>query len=220
MEDTKRTYPTPEAIHRYQQEMLALYRQQTPPPPNPEPDPQPTNWLEEQYPLPDIERDRMSQVIAEPPASPASPAPDPPAEPVTPLPAPPIAESPFVGYLRVFVTTGNGAEPLPGVQVTVSRPIEEEEVLFASATTNGDGFTSVFPLPSVDPALTLRPDAGQPFVFYDIGIKADGFTPVLYKNVPVYGNNYVTLPVTLVPLLPGVTEGTTQIILSSGPADL
>ena len=134
--------------------------------------------------------------------------------------SPPIAESAFIGCVRVFAFTANEAEPLQGARVTVSRAEEDGEVLYANAETDRDGFTPVIPLPTVDPALSLRPDGAQPFIPYDIRVTADGFRPVIHRNVPVYGNNYVTQPAALVPLLPGGENGGTQQFQSGGPADL
>ena len=154
-----------------------------------------------------------------PPATEETLEPEPPTSQEPPTP-PVIGESPFVGYTRVFVFTGGGAEPLQGARVTVSRQEEDTEVLYANAETDIDGFTPVIPLPSVNPALTMQPDGPQPFVTYDIGVQADGFRPVRHENVPVYGNNYVTQPVSMVPLLPGEPDSDTQIFQSGGPADL
>ncbi len=140
-----------------------------------------------------------------------------PQEPTAP---PAIGESPFVGYLRVFVFSGNGAEPLPQARVTVSRREGDGEVLYASAETNRDGFTPVLPLPSVNPELTMRPDVKEPFVAYDILVSADGFSSALHENVPVYGNNYVTQPVSMVPLLPGEDSSVVRQYRSNGPANL
>lgn len=162
-----------------------------------------------------------------------SPAPETPAYPYTDedlngqvpraenAPAPPQETAAYTGYLRVFVFTGNTAEPLPGARVTVTRPADGEgDVLFASTVTDRDGFTPVIPLPSVSPALTLRPDIPHPYVAYDIRVTADGFLPTLYENVPVYGDNYVTQPAAMVPLLPGQDRNDSRTFSSNGPADL
>ncbi|MBQ8683253.1 MAG: carboxypeptidase regulatory-like domain-containing protein [Clostridia bacterium] len=222
MDETKRNAPT-SLVEQYRQQLLDMYRQQAPTPTPPAD----ANWLDEQYPLPDIDRDMATEKPS--PSETALPPMPPPAadRPELPLPAPqtpssppPIAESPFVGYLRVFVFTGGGAEPLSGARVTVSREEDGNEVLYANAVTDIDGFTPVIPLPSVDPELSMRPDQAQPFVPYDIGVSAAGFRSVRHENVPIYGNNYVTQPITMTPLLPGVPDDNTQFFQSGGPADL
>ena len=157
------------------------------------------------------------------PAAPAvnPPAPAPPAdEPTQETPAPPIAESPFVGYVRVYAFTADGAEPLEGARVTITRTEEEGQILYANTATDADGFTPVIPLPTVDPALSQRPGEEPPFIPYDIRVSAAGFRPVLHSNIPIYGNNYVTLPAALVPLLPDGSNSGTEQFQSGGPADL
>ena len=189
--------PVAEEIARYQRELMELYTQNTVPVAN-QPSPPPPAATEPPLPLP----------------TPSLP-PDPQAN-----NPPPIEESPFVGYLRVFVFTANGAEPLQDARITVSRPVEGDEELYANTQTDGDGFTPVIPLPTVDPAFSLRPDGPQSFVSYDIAVTAEGFRPVRHENVPIYGNNYVTQPISLVPLLPGEASDDTAIFQSGGPADL
>ncbi len=224
-------------IEEYNRRLMETYRQASPPPPTPPAEPSPVPdaddaWLEENFPLPDIPRDRAMMTAAQP--TPAKPAiPDEPQFPYTdgdlagdvprdnPQPAPPaIGESPYIGYMRVFVFTGRTAEPIEGATVSVTRPQGEQTELYATATTNADGFTPVLPLPSVSPALTMRPDIPTPYVAYDIRVSAPDFRPVIFENVPVYGNNYVTQSAGLLPLIPGQDANDPVIIRSGAPENL
>ncbi len=194
MEQAHRT-PSPALVEHYRQQMMALYGQQEPPAPTED------NWLESRFPEPDIQRDRAAVALPEEPDTPQSP---------------PIAETLYVGYLRVFVFTGDKAEPVANALVTVSK----EGTLFANTVTDRDGYTQVIPLPSVDPALTLTPGVATPYVAYDILTTADGFHPVRHERVPVYGNNYVTQPVALLPIVPGEDPEQMQDFVSGGPTNL
>lgn len=200
--EQKKLAPTPQQTEYYRQQMMEMYRSVTPSAPI-----KSDNWLDSLYPTPHFERDRSAMVIAD--------APPPQTEPESP-PTPPIAESPFVGYLRIFAFTGDEAEPISGARVVVTR----ENIVYANTETNRDGYTPVIPLPSVDPTLTLQPGTIQPYVAYNIQINAPGFTPVIHENVPIYGNNYVTQPVALLPLLPGADPDAMQDFVSGGPANL
>lgn len=225
-----------ELIEEYNRQLMNTYRQQPKTPPTP---PE-TSWLDEQYPLPDIERDRTALAAAATPTEPV-----PPAEPTAPpsddtpqfpytdedlngevprgddTPAPPeIGPSPYVGYLRVFVFTGQSAEPLQGATVSVTREQGESDELYATATTDIDGFTPILPLPSVNPALTMRPDIPSPYVAYDIRVDAVGFQPVIYENVPIYGNNYVTQSASMLPLVPGQDPNIPRVYRSGAPTNL
>ncbi len=245
---------TRQLIEEYNRRLMATYRQAAPLPSSPPPDntagkTADTAWLEENFPLPNIERDKAAMTVAEPmaandippasvdaPTAPVQESPTATDEPQFPYsddalngqvprdeqpPAPPtIGESPYIGYMRVYTFTGSTAEPIEGATVTVTRPQGEQDELYATATTNADGFTPVLPLPSVSPALTMRPDIPFPYVAYDIRVSAPGFRPVIYENVPVYGNNYVTQSASLLPLIPGQDANEPLITRSGAPTNL
>ena len=193
--------PSPDAgiMDSYRQQMLEMYRNANP---SPEPETAEENWLDSRYPLPNIPRDK--ETIAAPSSTDDSPAPSP----------------SFVGYLRVYAFTGGGAEPIPNARVIVTRPTDDRQTIFANLTTDADGFTPVIALPSVDPALTLQPSATQPYVTYTIRVTADGFRPAEHRNVPIYGDNYVTQPVAMTPIVIGDTDDSGQIYTSGGPENL
>ena len=191
--------PDNNTIENYRRQMMELYRQSTP---SPTAVPAEENWLDSRYPEPDIERDKAA--VAPP----------------QPQPTPPPDTADFVGYLRVFAFTGGGAEPIEGARVIVTQPTGDTPTIFANLTTDRDGFTPVITLPSVDPALTLRPGVAQPYVTYAVRVTADGFQPVEHRNIPVYGDNYVTQPVAMTPILPGKDADNTQEFTSGGPTNL
>ena len=220
-----------------------------PPQPDPRQKPQPdTGWLDRDYPAPNIPRDRAALAAGAPAAAgapPASPA-DAPHFPYTdedlhgevpvPQPAPGQAAAqdapsegapamPFLGYLRVFVFTGQTAEPLPGAHVKVWREgtgeNEGEQALFAHTQTDEDGLTPVIPLPTVDPAATMAPSADKaPFTLYSVRVDATGFSPAIYTDLPIYGGIGVTQPAGMYPLIPGTDPDLPVTFRSGGPADL
>lgn len=200
--------PDINTIETYRRQMMEMYRKAAPSPPALTAE---DNWLDSRYPEPNIEQDK--EAIA---PLPSVPEPEPTLDS---RPTPPDAAD-FIGYLRVFTFTAGGAEPIPNARVIVTRSDGDIQTVFANLTTDTDGFTPVIPLPSVDPALTLRPGVAQPYVAYAVRVTADGFQPVEHRNVPVYGDNYVTQPVTLTPILPGRDADTTQEFISGGPTNL
>lgn len=191
--------PDTNAMESYRQQMLEMYRKavSTSVPVVAE-----DNWLDARYPEPNIEQDKAMLTTSEP------------------LSETPLATPAYVGYLRVYVFTGGGAEPIPDAQVIVTRVDDTEQTVYANLTTDRDGFTPVIDLPSVDPALTLRPGTAQPYTPYTIRIIAEGFQPVEHRTIPVYGNNYVTQPVAMIPILPGQSTDNTQEYTSGGPDNL
>lgn len=246
MERPENTHRVQELIEQYNRELMELYRRQTPPPPSDTPTPvlpATDEWLDEQFPLPDIQRDRervdamMQDTAPPPPVSedtvtaetstdvPAFPYTDEDLEGEVPRPEEPVTPPeeglpPHVGYLQIFAFTGNEAEPLPGAQVVVTRQSGDTELLYANTVTDRSGLSPIIPLPSVDPALTLQPGNAQPYIAYNVQVSALGFSPVLFENVPVYGGNGVTQPAALVPLIPGENGDIPRVFRSRGPADL
>ena len=190
--------PAADVMDAYRRQMLEMYRQVTPPSPAETAE---ENWLDSRYPLPNIPRDKEATAAPTPAAETAPPSPT------------------FVGYLRVYAFTGGGAEPIANARVIVSRPTDDRQTIYANLTTDADGFTPVIALPSVDPALTLQPGVTQPYVAYTIRVTADGFQPAEHRNVPVYGDNYVTQPVAMTPIVIGDANGG-QIYTSGGPENL
>lgn len=184
---------SPDLIEQYRRQLLAMYRPPAPPS---------EDWLDSRFPEPDFYRDREQMTPA--------------AAPVQSEPTPPAEESPFVGYLRVFVYTAEEAEPITEARVIVSR----EDRLYANVATDRDGFTPVLALPSVDPSLTLTPGSPTPYVAYTVTVTAPGYRGEQHENLPVYGNNYVTSPAPLYPLLPGEDPDTLTPSISGPPANL
>ena len=193
--EPKKASPPPHLVEQYRRQLLEMM----PKIPSKATD----NWLDERFPVPDFYRDR--EEIALPVIAPTDET----------IESDPL-ESPFVGFLRVFAFTAEGAEPLESARVTVSR----DGVVYANVTTDRDGFSPVLPLPSVDPALTLTPGNTTPYTAYAVTVTADGYQGVRHQNLPVYGNNYVTLPTPLYPLLPGEPQDSMQEFQSGGPDNL
>ncbi len=219
MDKTPQAHNVHDLIARYNRELMTAYRQQMP---------LTAQQLDQDYPLPDIERDRQALAVAATPAEPptASPA-EPPAEPsppASPDATPPSAETaPYVGNLQIYAYTGSTAEPIEGAQVFVSRDNNGDSLLYASTVTDRSGLTPVIPLPTVDPMLSMDPETAQnnlPYVAYDIQISALGFTPLRFENVPIYGGNSVTQPAAMLPLIAGDNPDLPRVYRSGGPTNL
>ena len=213
-----------ELIERYNRELMNTYRQQQP---------LTQQQLDDEFPLPDIERDRQVLATAATPTPPppvppsmTPPPPVPPVQPQAPVTPPPPPESepaPYVGYLQIYAYTGSTAEPIEGAQVFVSRDNNGDSLLYAATVTNRSGLTPVIPLPSVDPMLSMSPETAQnglPYVAYDIQVSALGFTPIRFENVPIYGGNSVTQPAAMLPLIAGENPDLPRVYRSGGPTNL
>lgn len=192
--------PDPAILEQYRRQMLEMYSRQST---------EEDNWLDRHFPEPSSIFSRQAAETED-----AIPTAVEPAENADVLP--PIAGTPFIGYLRVFVTAAEGAQPISNAYVTVTR----EGTVYANTVTDRDGYTQVIPLPSVDPMLTLTPGNPTPYLAYDVRVHADGFRTVRYDGVPVYGNDYVTQPASLHPLLYNDAPDSVQDFQSGGPENL
>ncbi len=223
MDKTPQTHNVHDLIARYNRELMTTYRQQTP---------LTAQQLDQDFPLPNIDRDRQAMAVAAtpppveptPPPVPTTTMPPEPSPPAAPDATPPSAETaPYVGNLQIYAFTGSTAEPIEGAQVFVSRDNNGDSLLYASTVTDRSGLTPVIPLPTVDPMLSMNPDTAQnnlPYVAYDIQISALGFTPLRFENVPIYGGNSVTQPAAMLPLIAGDNPDLPRVYRSGGPANL
>ncbi len=140
-------------------------------------------------------------------------------EEILPPSAPPPMEM-SLGYLRAFVTTGRGALPVPNAQVIVTRVVNEEELLEQAARTDISGYTPLFTLPAVSSVYSQTPGNQDPFTYYTIYVRADGFYPVRLRNVPLYGGITAMQPVDLIPVAEGDDPNRERTITEGAPKNL
>ena len=124
------------------------------------------------------------------------------------------------GGLRVQVTTGRGAEPVPGAHVTVSRIENGEDILYELAVTGDDGNTPILKLPAISGTASQTPGVSHPFTDYNIRVEKARFFVFNAYNVPIYGGVLALQTVDLVPLPENYTGDINVEIYESGPQDL
>lgn len=122
-----------------------------------------------------------------------------------------------LGYLKTAVTTGRGVLPVPNAQVIVTRVVNEEEILEQAARTDISGYTPLFTLPAVSGIYSQSPANADPFTYYTIYVRADGFYPVRLRNVPLYGGVTAIQPVDLIPVAEGDTSDRERVIVEGAP---
>ena len=108
------------------------------------------------------------------------------ARPVVAQPLPWVGDSDASGRGTVIflITSGRGALPVSGAQVTVSKAGEQLAVL----RTNESGQTTPFNLPAPKRELSESPStSGEPvYSLYDVSITAEGFVTQFLKDMPVF----------------------------------
>ena len=186
-------------VAAYNEQLMQLYRRQTPAAPIPEetPPPQPAtpseeDPAEEDFPLP-------SETVSEVQAAP---------------PAPGNGREMSTGYLQFFATTAGQSEPVPRAHITVTR----DGTLVATAFTDISGLSPVLSLPAVDGRYTLSPGNDAPYTIYAATVSADGYYTQLFTALELYGGTVALQPVVLVPLPVGTAAGSTDV--NGQPPDL
>ncbi len=154
------------------------------------------------------------------PADPAAGVPAFPTSPTLEEIAPTIQRDMSLGYLRVAVTTGRGTIPVPDAQVIATRLVNGNEVLEQSDRTNNSGITPLFTLPAVSSIYSQSPGNGNPYTYYTIYVRANGFYPIKLVNVPLYGGVTSIQPVELIPVAEGGNPDQENTITEGAPENL
>lgn len=195
------------------------------------------NQLDVTFPMPDIERDLEAmrvgnQTAAELELEPGEMIVPPGTDSVETVPSDPIqtptetaATNPSgqdmsLGYLRVAVTTGRGTIPVRNAQVIITRVVDGNELLEQADRTDSSGVTPLFTLPAVSSVYSQSPGNGNPYTYYTVYVRADGFYPIQLKEVPLYGGITSLQPVDLTPVAEGGDPNRETTITEGAPANL
>ena len=113
---------------------------------------------------------------------------------------PPQTQNPAlsdVGFSRIETFVANRAYPIPNAVIRIKNP--EDNSLVAVLVTDTDGTTSVLDLPAPDRNLSQTPEFADPFVNYNVDIRAEGYAPRDNLNLQMFGGIESVLPANLVP---------------------
>ena len=125
-----------------------------------------------------------------------------------------------LGFLRAFVTTARGTLPIPDAQVIVTRVIEDNELLEQAARTDISGYTPLFSLPASGKQNSQTPQSSDPYTYYTMYVRANGFYPVRLLNIPMYGGIAAVQPIDLVPVAEGDDPNKERTIEEGAPENL
>lgn len=106
----------------------------------------------------------------------------------------------YTATFQVRVSAADGALPVEGASVSISRPYPNGNELLRVLTTDRSGLTETIELPAADPALTLQPNLPIVQAVYDVLVTADGYSRVRTTGIPLYGGIPTVLPIRLIPL--------------------
>lgn len=101
------------------------------------------------------------------------------------------------GYLVVETTTAGQAAPVSGAKVRI---LSDSGSTIEEMYTNENGYTKTIGIEAPDIYHTLDPnDEGPYFSSVDAEITAEGYTPVIVRNIKIFDTETAMLPVNMIP---------------------
>ncbi len=99
------------------------------------------------------------------------------------------------GTLRVRTYTAGGALPVANAIVRITGVSEDNRLISFSSTTDQDGLSGLFTLPTPPLNLSLSPNAAElPYSVYDLEVTADGYYSKTIRGLTVFsGVNSIQL---------------------------
>lgn len=116
------------------------------------------------------------------------------------------------GMLLFQVFAAEGAYPVENALVTVTG----ENGFSEQAVTDESGKTKVFFLSAPDSALSQLPAQGKVYASCSAAVRAAGYLPVVFENIPVFSGITSIQPVSLIPSL-GRKQGERVDIVEEEP---
>lgn len=124
-------------------------------------------------------------------------------EDAVPAPAPVLPKRAYTGIIRVHVVTAQGAKPVAGAAVVITRITQGEPELISLQTTDQSGNIEAVTVPAPPPSADQRRPESY---LYDITAQADGYYREHSTDVPVFPNITSVQNFDLIPLPAGADE--------------
>ena len=110
-----------------------------------------------------------------------------------------LTENPAFGTLIFQVTGGQGAFPVAGATVTITKPLNERLGISVTVTTDESGKTPPLSLPTPSKELSQSPNNGIVYAAYQAEISAPNHVTTKIRDLPVFDGITTIQPVNLSP---------------------
>ena len=110
-----------------------------------------------------------------------------------------LTENPAFGTLIFQVTGGQGAFPVAGATVTITKPLDERLGISVTVTTDESGKTPPLSLPAPSRELSQSPNNGIVYAAYQAEISAPNHVTTKIRDLPVFDGITTIQPVSLSP---------------------
>jgi len=110
-----------------------------------------------------------------------------------------LAGNPAFGTLIFQVTGGQGAFPVAGATIVLTKELNDQQSLSFTITTDESGKTAPLSLPAPDKELSQRPGNGTVFATYQATVSAPNYVTTEIRDLPVFDGITTIQPVSLSP---------------------
>lgn len=114
-----------------------------------------------------------------------------------------LTQNPQFGTVLFQVTGGQGAFPVAGATVVLTKPLNERQTLSITILTDESGKTEPLSLPAPSRELSQAPNGGVVFATYQAEISAPHYITEEILNLPVFDGITTIQPVNLNPDIGG-----------------
>lgn len=108
-----------------------------------------------------------------------------------------IKENPGTGYLRIRASAAGGAIPISGLQIQITKNIDDDKVVFFEGATDASGLIEGIALPA--PAINSDNMISPMSSVYNITATYEPDKAVQIYSVRIYDNLYVVQNISIVP---------------------
>ncbi|MBQ9091233.1 MAG: carboxypeptidase regulatory-like domain-containing protein [Anaerotignum sp.] len=110
-----------------------------------------------------------------------------------------LSQNPAFGTLIFQVTGGQGAFPIPGATILLTKQLNDQQSLSFTILTDESGKTAPISLPAPSRELSQRPGNRIVFATYQAEISAPGYVTTEIIDLPVFDGITTLQPVNLSP---------------------
>lgn len=128
-----------------------------------------------------------------------------------------LMQNPHFGTLLFQVTGGQGAVPIAGATVVISKALPNGHTLSVTTTTDESGKTAEFSLPAPDRDKSQTPGGTDVFAVYDALISAPGTVSVMVQDIPIFDGVTTIQPIDLAFDLNGARRNEAERITDTEP---
>ena len=111
-----------------------------------------------------------------------------------------ISKNTKSGKLRVQTYASTQVFPIQNARVIVEKDFDDGTYIFKEDYTDIDGVADNIILPAKSKSLSLSPDMPIPYSTYTIKVTHPQFSPITFKNVPIFESIESMQPVAMLPL--------------------